>query len=213
MARKSTKIMKAAVVNFEPTLSLPSGEIKGKDVATLQENLTFNGLKCSGKLNFISEYTGFDTNVERQLGYYLPIKFAFPEGTVKATVYFNNEEFDVLNVSDNVFRMGYGNYVSRELKMKLVYIYNNSTYIKYIDTSGLEYKFTSQWNTVELKNKTNGRFMVYLDTGVVIFENNQAKVSDIVKLRLEKMGLINTQPVVTTAKIDEGKVDENTIGE
>ena len=86
------------------TLSVPTGNLLGKDASDLQEGLAISETgKVTGTLKYVTDYTGFNgAQVEEQNGYYFPFKVEVPldKGDAKATMQITGKEPVNLDLED-----------------------------------------------------------------------------------------------------------------
>ena len=87
------------------TLSVPSGDLLGKNDTDLCEGLTISETgKVTGTLKYVTDYTGFSSLPEEQNGYYFPFKVTVPadQSGAKATMQVSGKEPVNLDLSDGI---------------------------------------------------------------------------------------------------------------
>lgn len=87
------------------TLSVPTGDLLGKDASELQNGLAISEAgKVTGTLKYVSNYTGFSSDTFEQNGYYFPFKVDVPadKGEAKATMQVNNKKPVDLDLNDGI---------------------------------------------------------------------------------------------------------------
>lgn len=86
------------------TLSVPTGDLLGIDASVLATNLEIsNAGTVTGTLNYVTNYTGFSSNVNEQTGYYFPFQVNIPTDigeNVIATMQVNNKTPKSLDLTD-----------------------------------------------------------------------------------------------------------------
>lgn len=126
-------------------LSVPEGDVYGKQVTDLATGLAFDGNGvATGQLKKVTDYNGFDgTNVSYQSGYFLPFVATLPEGTVSATMAVIGGSGKKVNIKDepyNVARLGATKEEAQARYVQIEYSDNSTTRIMKIDSSKLTYE-------------------------------------------------------------------------
>lgn len=94
------------------TLSVPTGDLLGKDAKALTSNLDISPAGVvTGTLNYVTGYTGFSSDPTEQDGYYFPFKVDVPEGlgTAKATMQVGKKPPKDLDLNDGIAVVFMGN--------------------------------------------------------------------------------------------------------
>lgn len=126
------------------TVTLPTGEVYGKTVADLSENLVIgdDGV-VTGTLKHVTGYTGFSSTESEQSGYYLPFSMIFPEGTTSATMQVvggSGKKVSILGEASNVVRLGATPEEAKARYVSIEYTDEEMTRVLKLDTSAVTYK-------------------------------------------------------------------------
>ena len=106
----------------------------GKSVADLQTGVYLDAAAIKGKLNYITGYTGFSQDTEKQKGNYLALAVEAPEGAVKTVELIGGNRGPVTMDDDwVVLRI-----TSKHQKVKVTAADENGTVTKVYDLSGVE---------------------------------------------------------------------------
>lgn len=125
-------------------LSVPEGEVYGKQVTDLQNGLAFKNGVATGQLKKVTDYTGFNgTVVSEQNGYFLPFVATLPEGSLAATMAVIGGSGKKVSIKDEPYNVAFLGATKEEAQARYVqieYTDNSTTRILKIDTSKLTYE-------------------------------------------------------------------------